>query len=427
MSQSRFAYPQKLAFECTRCGDCCRGWQVMLGPGEPERLQSLDWHGHADDLVDVSVVVRHDQKGNRSILARRDGGACVFLGEENQCRVHEHFGSDAKPLMCRLFPFGFFPVGDRVAVDVSFACRSVSEGTGRALKVREPEWTKLVGDTNDDTRHRFSKKYEVDGALLWELEHHLLELLSNRSLSVVERVQAVSEFIRLATTSDPSTNAAHQLRAIMVSGIPALVLERKSGSLLTMDKTQRAIFFHLLFLHLNPTPPELVAASGKKRHKEVKRRVQAAAGYKYDAAFPWLDNRELEVDYRAVAAIDSGYFGEGAGAELVERYFEAKIVGQRFMREGEGELPFIEAVPRLMLLFPMLVWTAKALAADEGADAVAEAHARRGLRLLDRSFGAVRLSELPAKQRKAWQFVLLETELASCASLDMLAGTGSGE
>ena len=83
-------------------------------------------------------------------------------------------------------------------------------------------------------------------------------------------------------------------------------------------------------------------------------------------------------------------------------------------------------VPRLMLLFPMLVWTAKALAADEGADRIAETHARRGLRLLDRSFGEVRLSELPAKQRKAWQFVLLETELASCASFDMLAGTGSG-
>ena len=405
----------------------------MLGAGEPERLQALDWRGHADadDLADASVVVRHDQQGNRAILARRDDGACVFLGDENQCRIHEHFGGDAKPLMCRLFPFGFFPVGDRIAVDVSFACRSVSGGTGRALKVRVPEWTKLVGDTNEDTRHRFSQKYDVHGTLLWELEHHLLELLSNRSLSFVERVRAVSEFIRLATTSDPRTDAARQLRQVMVSGIPALVRERKSGGPLNMmtvrmDKTQRAIFFHLLFLHLNPTPPELSAASRKTRHKEVKRRVQAADGYKYAKACPWLDNSELDVDYRAIAAVEPGYLGKDTGAELMERYFEAKVVGQRFMREGERELPFIEAVPRLLLLFPMLVWTAKALAAAEGAGEVAEVHARRGLRLLDRSFGEVRLSELPVKQRKAWQFVLLETELATCASLDMLAGRESG-
>lgn len=433
LSQSRFAYPEKLAFECTRCGDCCRSWQVMLGPGEPERLRALDWLGRADDLADASVVAH---EGNRSILARREDGACVFLGDKNQCRIHEHFGGDAKPLMCRLFPFGFLSTGDRIAVDVSFACRSVSEGTGRALKVRIPEWTELVGDTDDDdhddTRHRFSKKYDVDGALLWELEHHLLELLSDRSLSIVERVRAVSEFIRLATTSDPRTRAARQLRQIMVSGIPALVREcregreGKSGESVNMDKTQRAVFFHLLFLLLNPTPPRLRAASGKTRRKEVKRRVQAANGYKYENACPWLDNRELDVDYRAVAAVDAGYFVKDAGAELVERYFEAKIVGQRFMREGEAELPFIEAVPRLLLLFPMLVWTAKALAAAEGAGEVAENHARRGLRLLDGSFGQIRLSELPAKQRKTWQFVLLETELATCASLDMLAASLSG-
>ena len=78
----------------------------------------------------------------------------------------------------------------------------------------------------------------------------------------------------------------------MVSGIPALVREQKRSGppdmmdMINMDKTQRVIFFHLLFLHLNPTPPELSAASGKKRHKEVKRRVQAADGYKYAKACP---------------------------------------------------------------------------------------------------------------------------------------------
>lgn len=405
----------------------------MLGPGEPEHLRGLDWDGRDDELAAASVVTK---QGERSILARDDDGACVFLGDENQCRLHEHFGADAKPLMCRLFPFGFLPVGDRIAVDVSFACRSVSEGSGRPLEVREPEWAKLAGDTDDDTRHRFSKKYQVEGALLWELEHHLLELVSNRSLSVVDRVLGVGEFIRLATTSDPTTAAARQLRQVMVSGIPALVRERRSAealsnvSAVSMDKTQRAIFFHLLFLLLNPTPPELHAASGKSRQKEVKRRVQAADGYKFSKARPWVDNHEVDVDYAAVAAVAPGFVMDDAGAMLVEHFFEAKIIGQKFMREGERELAFVEAVPRLLLLFPMLVWTAKALAANEGVAEVAEAHVRRGLRLLDRSFGEINLSELPAKQRKAWQFVLLETDIVTCACADMLGtgpARGSGE
>ncbi len=423
MKPTRFAYPEDLRFECSRCGDCCREWQVMLGPGEREHLRSLDWQGRADDLVALEAVTAD---GDRAILARHDDGACVFLGAANQCRIHEHFGADAKPLMCRLFPFGFLPVGDRLAVDVSFACRSVSEGSGRPLKLHTPEWAKLASevDTAVETKHRFSKKYDVTGALLWELEHHLLQFLMNRSLSILQRVQVVSEFVRLATTSDPRTDAARQLRQIMASGVLDLVLGRGAEMAEPMDKTQRAIFFHLLFVLLNPSPPSLRRASGKARQKEVQRRVHAADGYKFDKAFPWLDNRELGASYGAVAAVDPGYLTDEDGAALAARYLEAKIVGQRFVHEGDTELPFLEAVPRLLLMFPMLVWTAKALAAEAGAHRVAEPHVRQSLRLLDRSFGAVRLSELPAKQRKAWLFVLLETDLPTRASAEMLSSAG---
>jgi Fe-S-cluster containining protein len=403
----------------------------MLGPGESERLQSLEWRGRADELVSASIST---MDGDRSVLSRREDGACVFLGAANQCRIHEHFGAEAKPLMCRLFPFGFFPVGERVAVDVSFACRSISEGSGATLKLRTPEWAKLASNTKlgantgtrgGETKHRFSKRYDVVGTLLWELEHHLVQLLSNRELTLLERIQAISEFVRLATTSDPATEAARKLRQVMASGVVDLVKARRGEALEPLDKTQRAIFFHLLFVLVNPTPIELRAASGKARQREIKRRVLAADGYRFDKAAPWLDNRELSVSYETIAAVSAAWLADGEGAELAARYLEAKIIGQRFMRDGEVELPFLEAVPRLLLMFPMLVWTSKALAAEEGVRKLTEAHVRRGLRLLDRSYGAVRLSELPAKQRKAWQFVLMETDMPTCASAAMLSSAGT--
>lgn len=393
----------------------------MLGPGETERLEELDWRGLVDELVGAQFAAR---AGGRAVLARRPDGACIFLGAQDQCRIHEHFGGDQKPLMCRMFPFGFLPVGDQVAVDVSFACRSVSEGTGRPLKVRTPEWAKLLGAVGSDTRHRFSQKYDVDGSLLWELEHHLLELLSHPSLSMLERIRAVSEFLRLAVTSDPRTEAARQLRRVMATGVLDLARNRDSAPDERMDKTQRAIFFHLLFLLLNPTPREVSDLSGKARQKEVRRRVQAAEGYKFGGAHPWVDNREMSVDYQGIAAIEPGYLLEEGGEILSARYLEAKIVGQRFMREGDQELAFIEAVPRLLLMFPMLVWAAKAVAAEQGTSRIEEAHVRHALRLLDRSFGEVSLSQLPAKQRKAWRFVLLETDLPNVASIEMLAPSG---
>jgi lysine-N-methylase len=364
-----------------------------------------------------------EPRSGRLALARRPDGACVYLGSKNQCRIHEKFGEAAKPLLCRLYPFGFLAVGDRVAVDVSFACRAVSLDEGEPLSRRVPEWTRLLeGASLERKPHKFSKKYDVPGELLWELEHHLVAILSDEGLSLLDRVRSVFEFNRLATTSDPRTEAARTLRDVLARGIPKQVRERPiDPDSERMDKTARAVFFHLLFLSLNPTPEELLALSGRAREREAGARVQAADGYKLPEAKPLVDNRELRASFGEVAKVSAGTLDSGPGAEILARYLKAKIVGQRFMREGEEELAFVEAVPRLLLLVPIAVWAAKALAAERGSSSVAEADLRSSIRLVDRSYGEIRLSALPAKPRKAWRFVLLETDLPVTASLEMLA------
>jgi len=425
VSALEIVFPPEVRFTCSRCGDCCRTWHVMLGPGEMERLEALDWSASAPELAGISpgAPVPGEPRSGRLALAQHEDGACIYLGSENQCRIHETFGEAAKPLMCRLYPFGFLAVGERVGVDVSFACRAVSRDEGEPLSRRVPEWTRLLRDRPAAHKlHKFSKKYEVSGDLLWELEHHVVAILSDEGLSLLDRVRAVFEFNRLATTSDPRTEAARTLRDVLVKGIPKQIRERpiEPGSE-RMDKTGRAVFFHLLFVSLNPTPDELFGPSGKARQREAGFRIQAADGYKFPEAHPLIDNRELKSTFDEVAAarIDSIFSGPGAGA--LARYLRAKILGQRFMHEANEEIPFIEAIPRLLLLFPLTVWTAKALACERGAAAVAEADIRSALRLVDRSYGEIPLTLLPPKARKAWRFVLLETDLPVTASLEMLA------
>ncbi len=397
----------------------------MLGPGERERLEALDWSAAAPELAGTSpgMPVPGEPRSGRLALTRRADGACVYLGSENQCRIHETFGEAAKPLLCRLYPFGFTAVGERVGVEVSFSCRAVSQDRGEPLSRRVPEWTRLLqGSSVAPKLHRFSKKYQISGDLLWEQEHQLVAMLSDESLSLLDRVRAVFELNRLAATGDPRTDAARTLREVLAKGIPKQIRERplEPGSD-RMDKTGRAVFFHLLFLTLNPTPDELFARSGRAREREARFRVQAADGYKFPDAQPLVDNRERRTTFGEMGRIRTDFIARGAGAEILARYLRAKIIGQRFMREGEAELPFVEAVPRLLLLVPITVWTAKALAAERGTAAVEEDDVRAALRLVDRSFGEIRLSSLPPKPRKAWRFVLLETDLPVTASYEILA------
>ena len=225
-------------------------------------------------------------------------------------------------------------------------------------------------------------------------------------------------YVRLAMTSDPTTEAARTLRRVMADGVPKQIRERRAQG--TMDKTQRAVFFHLLFLSLNPTPPELLRASGKSAKKQIALRVRAADTYKFPEARPWISNRPLSRSHREVAAIEDGVLVSDATDAFIAKFLAAKLLGQRFMHEDEREIAFTDAVPRLLLLYPMAIWTAKALAADAGEPEVHEEQVRNAIRLLDRSFGQVRLGDLPPKQRKAWRFVMTETELPVVATLDLL-------
>jgi lysine-N-methylase len=417
VSSLDLAYPEGVRFTCSRCGDCCRSFHILLGPGEKERLSALDWGREAPELAAAETIRSYE---GRMALARKADGACVYLGSENQCRIHETFGEAAKPLMCRLYPFGFLPVGARVGVDVSFACRAVSRGEGEPLARRVPEWTRLLGDTpSTPTRHKFSKKYQVPGDLLWEIEHHLVSILSEKDLSLLDRVRAVFEFNRLATTSDPATDAARTLRDVLARGIPRQIRETPLEKE-RMDKTGRAVFFHLLFLTLNPTPDSLLALSGKAKAREARLRIQAADGYKLEAAHPLVDNRESRATFGAVAKVSARSLLAGASAEVLATYLRSKVVGQKFLREGDLELPLIEAVPRLLLQYPIAVWTAKALACERGEAAVAEDDVRRALRLVDRSYGQIPLALLPARARKAWRFVLFETDLPISAASELV-------
>src|SRR5213076_90831 len=67
-------------------------------------------------------------------LNHRPDGACVFLGPDNRCRIHAKFGSAAKPLACRVYPFMLVPAGDHWRVGLRFACPSATRSEGRPLK-----------------------------------------------------------------------------------------------------------------------------------------------------------------------------------------------------------------------------------------------------------------------------------------------------
>lgn len=114
-------FDKGLRFECTRCGDCCRG--------EPGFVWLTLDEAHA---VAVAVGMRFDEfkdrclrrVGSRLSLLEKSDGDCIFWKADSGCIVYE-----ARPRQCGTFPFwGEFLRSRRAWERVAACCGGVGRG-----------------------------------------------------------------------------------------------------------------------------------------------------------------------------------------------------------------------------------------------------------------------------------------------------------
>jgi Fe-S-cluster containining protein len=135
--------PDNVVFTCQNSGACCRSdWLIGVDEAAHARLEDVRW-------ADVDPALPAGPKfvplpfalpsGERVTLARKPGGACVFLTEDSRCAIHRGLGGRAKPQVCREFPYQFVETPDGVSVGVSFACTAVRAHAGRRLGEQQDE------------------------------------------------------------------------------------------------------------------------------------------------------------------------------------------------------------------------------------------------------------------------------------------------
>ena len=99
-----------LRHTCTMCGGSCQGVQVpLISQAEVDRVEEqAGVLGVSDPIADGRL--------------RREGGRCVFLNDDNLCRIHGKWGLLAKPTVCRQYPMVAVRVGESMRVGIDPGC-----------------------------------------------------------------------------------------------------------------------------------------------------------------------------------------------------------------------------------------------------------------------------------------------------------------
>ena len=213
-------------WDCRGCGDCCRDYQIAVSDEERDRIRPR-----------VGKAIPRSP-GNRSSCSKAPGGrrrwrlnhgpdgACIFLSPEGRCRIHEKFGSDTKPLACRVYPFVLVPAGNQWRVGLRYACPSAAGNIGRPLAEYRLDGFALelarlttLGERPIEPRLKAGQRVEWGDLLRfvealadiirnrrWRLEHRLRLCLGLARMCRAARFDKVSgsrlsEFLRVLTAA----------------------------------------------------------------------------------------------------------------------------------------------------------------------------------------------------------------------------------
>jgi len=384
--------PAFQCYDCSGCGECCRGYlAINVTPAERERIEAQGW-GSAPALQDQPLFTK---RGGTYYLAHRADGCCVFLDEDNRCRIHAKFGEAAKPLTCRLYPFGFVPAGKEMRVDLRFDCPAAAENAGRPLTAHKGALNELLAQATpagirEIPAPQFLDGVDFDWPRLQRVTRAFEALLQHERLDLTQRIACC---VNLAAALDNP-----RLRGVEAQKLDEL-LEKASAKVIEAGGEELP--------RMPPSTPvqamfrQLLTVYGRRDRANAKeswweRLKMSLAMARGQGIVPGL-RPELPAVGFADVEITFG-IPEDEAADALARYYRMKLWSMSFCGRAFYGRPYLEGLNALWLTFPIILWFARLFAAGEGKAALERSHVERALGIVDHQHGRTPLLDVRAER-----------------------------
>ncbi len=375
-------------FDCHSCGYCCRNLVVNVSDAERQKILNAGW---AARMTDLPLFVRYRFRGRRlHRLNQRPDGRCVFLGENERCRLHAETGIGTKPLACRLYPFVPTPGADSVRIDVRADCPSVAADKGRSIGIHHADIRALVtevGVAPMASPPLWRSARPLTAAEFSAVANGFDSILRRGSLPVRTRLHAGSRLLSLLCSVRAAKVRDQRFIELMQVLSEAAVEETREGSSSPPAVSPRVhrLFRQWLFLHaVTDDPRQLDEGFLKRMRRSWVRYAQARRFARGSGPAPMLRADWPVTDFESIARVAPA---PDAALEPLCRSLRVKLDAHAFAGPGYYGCDVITGLTALWLLPSVVGWLGRLSAVAAGRSALSAEDVLAGLRSAHHTFG----------------------------------------
>ena len=387
--------PQPLqSYDCTGCGDCCRGrFAILITEEDKARIDKQAW---TDDELGLGGKPLFTRRGGEYQIAHRADGSCIFLNDEGLCKIHAKYGEPAKPVACRLYPFRFIPVGDQIRVDVRFDCPATASNLGRQIAAHKADLQKLVKEAlPDEAAHLDAPplhgKVPVTWKQLAQITSAFERVLLDISLDLTRRVVAMVNLVNVIRQDDFDKIDAHELTDFLDEAAAHVTEEALVD---TMERRP-------LIGSEGPAFRQIVVIYGRIDQVGVKAKPLERLSTSFrmltgKGSVPGLRPELSTVSFADVDKLRAAPNGDAALA--VERYLYTHLSSMSFFGPSFYNRPFLDGMNALLLTYPLTCWFARAYAIADGVDSINKGCVEKAMMVVDDQLGVTPMLDIPSER-----------------------------
>lgn len=355
---AQFAISPQLRFHCSQCGKCCRYLQIPLSNKDLQKIHKTDWQTIDSNLAGKKITA--GSRGQQQFLATAACNGCVFLTAKQQCLIHAHLGKNAKPIACRIFPFKFTPIANKIYVGLKYNCPGVISGKGPAVKNSEKELRQLFKEYTRNVQELKNlplAPFYLDFCIPWEsfadIEEVMTTAMETTNISILKRLilgtRIVETLKREALGGGNSQVIAldpHQLY---------LQITNETLAIPKIHFGERMLFAQFL---------GYIACKflgSKPRFMQIAERLKSGwnkAGILLGKGKLYLESG-IGIAVSKVKTMPAASLS-GAAHDLLQRYYTSKLFSRDYFGSAFFNLPFVAGFNLLVVSYPLVLWVARA-------------------------------------------------------------------